>query len=155
MYISPEEFLQHYGVKGMKWGVRRYRNKDGTLTEAGKKREEKEVDKQVAKRNTALYIKSYNYAADRINGKWLDDFNKKWEPKFKGYNNWADSPNYKKYEKAYAKNFSTLMNQAIRSNPDSKFTTKLGSTYTARFLGESGNIVWATQKEWDKHDKKG
>lgn len=30
--------LYHYGVKGMKWGVRRYQNKDGTLTAAGKKR---------------------------------------------------------------------------------------------------------------------
>lgn len=30
--------LQHYGIKGMKWGVRHYQNKDGTLTSAGKKR---------------------------------------------------------------------------------------------------------------------
>ena len=33
-----ENELVHYGIKGMKWGVRRYRNKDGTLTPAGKKR---------------------------------------------------------------------------------------------------------------------
>lgn len=33
---TPE--LYHYGVKGMKWGVRRYQNKDGSLTPAGKKR---------------------------------------------------------------------------------------------------------------------
>lgn len=30
--------LYHYGKKGQKWGVRRYQNEDGTLTEAGKKR---------------------------------------------------------------------------------------------------------------------
>jgi len=30
--------LYHSGIKGMKWGVRRYQNKDGTLTAAGKKR---------------------------------------------------------------------------------------------------------------------
>lgn len=30
--------LYHHGVKGMRWGVRRYQNKDGTLTEEGKKR---------------------------------------------------------------------------------------------------------------------
>jgi hypothetical protein len=30
--------LKHSGVKGMKWGVRRYQNKDGSLTPAGKKR---------------------------------------------------------------------------------------------------------------------
>ena len=36
-----ELYLQHHGVKGMKWGVRRYQNADGSLTPAGKKRQEK------------------------------------------------------------------------------------------------------------------
>lgn len=37
IYYEPA-YLQHHGVKGMKWGRRRYQNKDGSLTPAGKKR---------------------------------------------------------------------------------------------------------------------
>lgn len=48
--------LYHYGIKGMKWGVYRFYNKDGTRTEAGKKRENKakkdkrKIDTDVLKR---------------------------------------------------------------------------------------------------------
>lgn len=48
--------LYHAGIKGMKWGVRRYQNKDGTLTDAGKKRyardaREKEFDQYDKEKN--------------------------------------------------------------------------------------------------------
>jgi len=50
-YIKRKnEDICHYGVLGMKWGVRRYQNEDGSLTAAGKKRyelEDKTKQKQI------------------------------------------------------------------------------------------------------------
>lgn len=36
--LTSDGELQHWGIQGMKWGVRRFQNKDGSLTTAGKKR---------------------------------------------------------------------------------------------------------------------
>ena len=49
-FIS-DEALYHYGIKGMRWGIRRYQNPDGSLTPAGRKRLEK-ADYKWAKKKT-------------------------------------------------------------------------------------------------------
>lgn len=84
MYGYPDPYysdeLEHHGILGMKWGIRRYQNADGSLTEAGKRRlkyqeykkpntsTEKWKYKQVRNINK-LYEKSYR----RLDKAYLED----------------------------------------------------------------------------------
>lgn len=54
------DYLEHYGVKGMKWGVRKYQNYDGTYTKRGLERYRKaESDYESAKDNLKRTKQSY------------------------------------------------------------------------------------------------
>lgn len=57
-------YLVHFGVKGMKWGVRKYRDKSGNLTALGKKRYAVKAARKEVQSNpySREKVASYNYA---------------------------------------------------------------------------------------------
>ena len=74
------EHLAHHGIKGQKWGVRRFQNPDGSLTDAGQKRYDKNIrriekakvksDKFKAKSaKRKLKANIYKNRRDRIKGR--------------------------------------------------------------------------------------
>ncbi|HHX36456.1 MAG TPA: hypothetical protein GX717_00570 [Clostridiaceae bacterium] len=107
--------LTHYGVLGMKWGVRRYQNKDGTLTAAGKrryqnkdgtltaeglKRERRKIDRKIKKDSKQIHRQNDPRWANRrkvLNAYNRDrmanqDLSEKWNKAFKagkGSPEWA------------------------------------------------------------------
>lgn len=66
------DYLVHHGIKGQKWGVRRYQNSDGSLTQLGKRRlvGDKDIKKDFDKTRSTAYTKaeSHRYSVDDSKG---------------------------------------------------------------------------------------
>lgn len=97
LYYNYTDELYHYGVKGQKWGVRRYQNADGTLTDLGKKRYYSDEDNRAMldeARSTNLHVGNVKEISE------AGGFLKKQ----------ADvvMDNYSKYEKAVMTEYPTL-----------------------------------------------
>ena len=64
--------LYHFGVKGMRWGVRRYQNKDGSLTSEGRKR--LGLDKYDSEHNSDTIVKKGTKVSRVINTSRYDEY---------------------------------------------------------------------------------
>lgn len=138
--------LYHHGILGMHWGIRRYQNKDGSLTAEGIKRYrtdlkfQKKYNKYVAKQNEKLKKKQENEELKRTNelkSKKISDLTEE------ELNERIHRANLEKLatdlEKQYQQNVNTLNDMAI--GPAKKFVMNIGGRFLENAASSIGNAA--------------
>ncbi len=175
-YNNDPNVLVHYGILGMKWGVRRYQNSDGTLTPAGKKRyndmSDDDLSESIHKQIKGARTKQYGLAerwSDRPIGKNSKAAHDVYD---KAHNKRQNSAKMKEFEKkkeelevrylqdkidddAYNKEMSKLKKSIYRPELDSSSLSYGNKTvYSKPFLDKYGkNINTAYLKDLGFDDK--
>lgn len=111
---SYSNYICHHGIKGQKWGVRRYQNENGSLTSAGKKRYSSFATKRYEKK-----VQKYTQKAE------------KQEAKSKAAGNYVPSKYRRKAEEA-----------ASRAKRSQEFDDKYSSELSKRSIGERAVKSW-------------
>lgn len=175
--IHYDSVIKHHGIKGQKWGVRRYQNPDGTLTEAGRKRLDrmspdsvrKEMQKAVNKARSEKYGFSNRWRRDKGIGEQSEKIHEFQKQKQKA---WETSEQYKRavretdnldrmfdqgkisvndYDREYAKAWDKAFEDAPTSNTYA--VTGQGRKYVndyANNLGRKLTVAYLNDLGFDK-----
>ena len=162
-----QQFISHFGILGMKWGVRRYQNKDGSLTPAGKKRVSKQYEKAMvnviknyAKKDSEVWLDAYNKTAEVLNNGETDKYNESSRKKYG--ENYGFDP---RYESGYEAMQQKLMDrftaerqyEIINSDPNfikaQALIKKYEMTKWDSLAKENVEQLAKAQKMWGSHTK--
>ena len=142
--MMETNYLIHHGVKGMKWGVRRYQNPDGSLTAAGRRRLKKTRKESGGVNSERLLAVKKKLIADRKNNQNLqkilneqDSIIKKMikldDESFKAQANAKTTSEENRIEKQYDSEWGPLYDKALANE---KKITSIKKEYAKKYVGQ-------------------
>lgn len=153
--VYNDEYLMHHGIKGQRWGVRRYQNADGSLTYAGRKRYLKFASSDSNEKKTRLANLM------RANAEWGKGKSGKQQKalaskidKIKGPISNKDLKKYERLAKKYAsdqgKNYITIkdLNSSIKSGHEGvEVAGKLINVYGQLVLDQASPKIALSKRQ--------
>lgn len=123
--------LYHHGIKGQRWGIRRFQNKDGSLTPAGKNRYGEDRHKEIRNATASLYEKyDKEYGASKarqISEKTL----------YEKLNANTEHPEYERLDL-----IATLLEEKVDKQVDKEMREKFGKDYDEFLRREKWSSKW-------------